>query len=407
MVGRWGSSGPVCSATWRLAGVLKLWSTGEDAHVSAFPPPLQPVPGRELLLPFPIADTLSLKRFPGRRPLVTALAGWLVRCDRPLLHVRIRTSEWFLTRTFGTFGPHHALPRKFSSEVLQFCSSSENQRFSVCSGGTTTNKIKRNTDQSKYPKATMTDNNIRVGESSSGASPSSKQHMLSGAECDVPTEILKIRSSSSSATFSTSDDSSTQYSSSYANDLDSVTRGMASMGGATILPAADDDDAAAASPAASSAATSSGGRPKMLHAKSYSELKWTEAPLEAPTDLAESFHEAIDAGNDATSPPKRLPLEAATTALLVVDVQPQYWSECASVRQDFPHFPQKLAQTIKTCRQRGAKLIFVRADYRYSHSPWLAQFERLHGGRPDMRAEVPCDPNDDEFAWEDFATPGK
>ena len=24
-----------------------------------------------------------------------------------------------------------------------------------------------------------------------------------------------------------------------------------------------------------------------------------------------------------------------------------------------------------------------------------------------MRSEVPCDPNDDEFAWEDFATPGK
>lgn len=89
------------------------------------------------------------------------------------------------------------------------------------------------------------------------------------------------------------------------------------------------------------------------------------------------------------------------------DVQPQYWSECASVRKDFPHFPKKLAQTIKTCRQRGAKLIFVRADYRYTHSPWLAQFERLHGGRPDMRSEVPCDPNDDEFAWEDFATPGK
>ena len=24
-----------------------------------------------------------------------------------------------------------------------------------------------------------------------------------------------------------------------------------------------------------------------------------------------------------------------------------------------------------------------------------------------MRSEVPCDPDDDEFAWEDFATPGK
>lgn len=164
----------------------------------------------------------------------------------------------------------------------------------------------------------MTGNNIRVGESSGGASPSSKHHMLSGAECGVPTEIRSLSSSVTTEQFSTSDDSSIQYSSSYANDLDSVTRGMASMGGATILPAADDDDAAAASPAASSAATSSGGRPKLLHAKSYSELKWTEAPLEAPTDLAESFHEAIDAGNNANSPPKRLPLEATTTALLVV-----------------------------------------------------------------------------------------
>ena len=52
-------------------------------------------------------------------------------------------------------------------------------------------------------------------------------------------------------------------------------------------------------------------------AMSYSELKWTEAPLEAPTDLAESFHEVIDTEAN-TAPTKRLPLEAATTALLVV-----------------------------------------------------------------------------------------
>ena len=191
----------------------------------------------------------------------------------------------------------------------------------------------------------------------------------------------------------------------------------------------------------------------MKSTKSYSELKWAEPPLEAlaePSSLTVSFANDAEIGSSAidtaAAPIERLPLDASTTALLVVvseyrtfslaraavlvchvhqilmlypltfsnflayvpqDVQPQYWSECPSVRRDFPDFPKKLSQTIATCRQRGAKLIFVRADYRYSHSPWLAQFERLHGGRPDMRSEVPCDPNSEEFRWEDFATPGE
>ena len=87
------------------------------------------------------------------------------------------------------------------------------------------------------------------------------------------------------------------------------------MGGTTILPAAEEP---ACSPENSSSLSSSGNL-RMLKKRnmSYSELKWTEAPLEAPTDLAESFHEVIDAETSA-APTKRLPLEAATTALLVV-----------------------------------------------------------------------------------------
>lgn len=167
----------------------------------------------------------------------------------------------------------------------------------------------------------MTNNSIRVGEvlvpvkdEGAASSSPSKQHMLSGAECvgGVPTDIRSSSSSITTEQFSTSDDSSIQCSS-YANDLDSVTKGMASMGGTTILPAAEEP---ACSPGNSSSSSSSGNMLKK-RAMSYSELKWTEAPLEAPTDLAESFHEVIDTEAN-TAPTKRLPLEAATTALLVV-----------------------------------------------------------------------------------------
>jgi nicotinamidase-related amidase len=97
------------------------------------------------------------------------------------------------------------------------------------------------------------------------------------------------------------------------------------------------------------------------------------------------------------------PLPAETTALLIVDVQPEYWSNCPAVRKDFPDFPEHLRKTIEICRQRRAKIIWVRADYQHKHSPWLSQFERIRGQR--NLGEVPCDPTSPEFNWEEFATP--
>lgn len=104
--------------------------------------------------------------------------------------------------------------------------------------------------------------------------------------------------------------------------------------------------------------------------------------------------------------PTRLPLDAGTTALLVVDVQPEYWSRCPAVRKDFPKFEENLRRTVETARRQKAKIIWVRADYRHGHSPWLAQFERLaKGKRPDTMVELPCEPESDTFGWEPFATP--
>ena len=146
----------------------------------------------------------------------------------------------------------------------------------------------------------------------------------------------------------------------------------------------------------------------------YEELRWKSGPLYA---TAPPSFESNDAANPLASfslqhegkesidmDKYTLPMSADTTALLIVDVQPEYWSNCPAVRKDFPDFPSNLASTIETCRQRNAKIIWVRADYRYSHSPWLVQFERIHKGQ--IPSQVPCDPTiSAECQWEDFATP--
>lgn len=153
----------------------------------------------------------------------------------------------------------------------------------------------------------------------------------------------------------------------------------------------------------------------------YEELKWNDKPLYCPDDLvlqdiSHDWKEIVPVTTDeeictttATEcPPPRIPIHAGKTALLIVDVQPEYWSSCPSVRMDFPHFEENLARTIDMARKQRAKIIWVRADYRKHHSPWLIQFERLNRGqRPDTIVELPCDPDSDEFKWEHFATPGE
>ena len=135
----------------------------------------------------------------------------------------------------------------------------------------------------------------------------------------------------------------------------------------------------------------------------YEELKWgKDKPLFYPEDVISPVEADVD-----TEDPPRLPITGGSTALLIVDVQPEYWSACPAVRKDFPNFEENLARTIAIARKQRAKIIWVRADYRKQHSPWLAQFERLsRGKRPDTQFELPCEPDSVEFAWEDFATPG-
>lgn len=129
--------------------------------------------------------------------------------------------------------------------------------------------------------------------------------------------------------------------------------------------------------------------------RNYDELKIDGPPLFKQGSIINNF----------ASPKKSLhsisclPLDAATTALLVVDVQPEYWSECPAVRKDFPNFPSRISSLVENCRAQNVKrIIWVRAAYDYEHSPWLHQFTRLHQGRIPPVVEQSTE-------WEDFATP--
>jgi nicotinamidase-related amidase len=127
---------------------------------------------------------------------------------------------------------------------------------------------------------------------------------------------------------------------------------------------------------------------------SYEELKMKGPPLYNQGDVTVVDFDKVE---ETT-----IPLDAGRTALLVVDVQPEYWSECPAVRQDFPDFPNHLSNLVDICRRRRAKVIWVRADYRFSHSPWLLQFHRLHKGA--IPPEVHSDP-EEATKWEEFAQP--
>eukprot|EP00535_Pseudo-nitzschia_heimii_P001464 CAMPEP_0197184558 /NCGR_PEP_ID=MMETSP1423-20130617/10112_1 /TAXON_ID=476441 /ORGANISM="Pseudo-nitzschia heimii, Strain UNC1101" /LENGTH=352 /DNA_ID=CAMNT_0042635397 /DNA_START=274 /DNA_END=1335 /DNA_ORIENTATION=- len=145
----------------------------------------------------------------------------------------------------------------------------------------------------------------------------------------------------------------------------------------------------------------------------YDELKIKDGPIYSWAIRNDSYdnHKNASSSNDSLCDShvssaisyRKAPLPAESTALLIVDVQPEYWSNCPAVRKDFPDFPKHLQKTIEICRQRRAKVIWVRADYNHKHSPWLSQFERIRG--PRNLGEVPCDPSSPEFTWEEFATP--
>ena len=84
-------------------------------------------------------------------------------------------------------------------------------------------------------------------------------------------------------------------------------------------------------------------------------------------------------------------------ALMLIDIQPVYWSKAPEIMAAFPEFESNVKRVLECARNAGSKIVHVRASYTYEKCPWLENFERLNPGR----RVYEIDPNETE----PFATP--
>jgi hypothetical protein len=90
----------------------------------------------------------------------------------------------------------------------------------------------------------------------------------------------------------------------------------------------------------------------------------------------------------------------SSEALIIVDVQPEYWSSSPAVSSSFPEFPLQFQRCLSWARSRGLCVTWIRCEYNNEKSPWLTNFAKLN---PDKQALIEF--NQEDLLWEDFAVP--
>jgi nicotinamidase-related amidase len=67
-------------------------------------------------------------------------------------------------------------------------------------------------------------------------------------------------------------------------------------------------------------------------------------------------------------------------ALLLIDVQKDFWSE--RMAQGFPHFPTNIARLLTLCRAEGIEIVHLRASFKPDMSDWMVRYK--------LRGRIPC-----------------
>jgi ureidoacrylate peracid hydrolase len=67
-------------------------------------------------------------------------------------------------------------------------------------------------------------------------------------------------------------------------------------------------------------------------------------------------------------------------ALLLIDVQNDFWSD--RLPQQFPKFPENIAQLLKFCRSEGIEIIHLRSIFKQDQSDWMIRYR--------LRKQIPC-----------------
>jgi len=69
-------------------------------------------------------------------------------------------------------------------------------------------------------------------------------------------------------------------------------------------------------------------------------------------------------------------------ALLLIDVQRDFWSEQAA--KVYPDFPTNIANLLTLCRHEGIEVVHLRASFKANMSDWMPKY-MLRGGIPCVR----------------------
>ncbi|XP_063689930.1 triuret hydrolase TrtA-like isoform X2 [Bolinopsis microptera] len=77
-----------------------------------------------------------------------------------------------------------------------------------------------------------------------------------------------------------------------------------------------------------------------------------------------------------------------STALLVIDVQPEWYGPTTDTYKHFPNFAERLTSLLARCRAKGTHIIHIRAKYDTSpevesdYTRWHQQFRRFNPEKP-------------------------
>jgi nicotinamidase-related amidase len=83
---------------------------------------------------------------------------------------------------------------------------------------------------------------------------------------------------------------------------------------------------------------------------------------------------------NSTTPDRRTTRDWRRFALLLIDVQRDFWPEHMAAR--FPTFPDNVERLLAFCRAEGLEVIHLRARFRSDRSDWMAAYK--------LRGRTPC-----------------
>ena len=94
---------------------------------------------------------------------------------------------------------------------------------------------------------------------------------------------------------------------------------------------------------------------------------------------------------DEVVPPASQPISNSRSALIVVDVQADFW--IPEIAGEFPHFEQRTAELLATCRGQKIEVVHVRTRYDKDLANWPDAFLNIHRSsqlcREDTAGEEP------------------